>query len=94
MQSQNEIGDFDQVYQKIQQFFKIFEELKRRHDRLIAELEEIRSNPEKEQQGNKIRELEREVAQIKKLNKTLKEKESLIKNKIDRLAVKLENIDI
>jgi predicted nuclease with TOPRIM domain len=94
MQSQNEIGDFDQVYQKIQQFFKIFEELKRRHDRLIAELEEIRSNPEKEQQGNKIRELEMEVAQLKKLNKTLKEKESLIKNKIDRLAVKLENIDI
>lgn len=94
MQSQNEIGDFDQVYQKIQQFFKIFEELKRRHDRLKAELEEIRSNPEREHQGNRIKELEREVAQLKKLNKTLKEKESLIKNKIDRLAVKLENIDI
>ena len=94
MQSQNEIGDFDQVYQKIQQFFKIFEELKRRHDRLKGELEEIRLNPEKEQQGNKIKELERQVSQLKKLNKTLKEKESLIKNKIDRLAVKLENIDI
>ena len=94
MESQNETVDFDQVYQKIQQFFKIFEELKRRHDRLKGELEEIRLNPEKEQQGNKIKELERQVSQLKKLNKTLKEKESLIKNKIDRLAVKLENIDI
>ena len=94
MESQNEIVNFDEVFLKVQQFFKLFEELKRRHDRLKKELEGARSNPEKENQTRRIQELEKEVIHLKKINKTLKEKESLIKNKVDRLAVKLENIEV
>jgi len=94
MDNQSETANFERVYQKIQQFFEIYEELKKRHDRLTTELEQVRSNPEKEQQGKRIRELEKEIIHLKKINKTLKEKESLIKNKVDRLAVKLENIEV
>lgn len=94
MDNQSDTENFDRVYQKIQQFFKIYEELKKGHDRLKTELEQARSNDQKEVQDKKIQELEREIIRLKKINKTLKEKESLIKNKIDRLAVKLENIEV
>jgi uncharacterized protein Yka (UPF0111/DUF47 family) len=93
MENQSEFVSFEQIYNKIQQFFKIFEELVESNNRLKSELEEIKANPQKEQYLKKISELENEISSLKKTNKTLKETENLIKNKIERLAVKVENID-
>ena len=93
MENQSEYVSFDQIYNKIQQFFKVFDELVESHNRLKTELEEVKANPQKEEYLKKINELEKEISDLKKTNKTLKETENLIKNKIERLAVKVENID-
>lgn len=93
MENQPEFVSFDQIYNKIQRFFKVFEELVESNSRLKIELEEIKANPQKEEYLKRINELEKEISNLKKTNKTLKETENLIKNKIERLAVKVENID-
>ena len=60
---------------------------------VISELEQLKANTHKEEYLKRISELEKEIMYLKKTNKTLKETENLIKNKIERLAVKVENID-
>lgn len=94
MDELSELTDFEQIYQRVEQFIQIFDELQKSHDRLKIELEEARSNPQKEEYVKRIKELEKEILKLKKTNKTLKETENLIKNKVERLAVKLENIEV
>lgn len=93
MDNQPELIDFEQVYNKIQQFFKVFDALVKSHNQIKTELEQLKANPHKEEYLKKISVLEREIVYLKKTNKTLKETENLIKNKVERLAVKLESID-
>lgn len=93
MDNPTELKNFDETYDKINQFFRIFEELKKSYDRLTIEVNELKSNPQKEEYLKRIEELEKEILELKKTNKTLKETENLIKNKVERLAVKLENIE-
>jgi len=42
----------------------------------------------------RIAELENDLRKIRKENKTLKERERLIKNKVERLSVKLEKLEV
>jgi hypothetical protein len=93
MENHKDFVDFEQVYNKIQQFFIVFEELVESHKRLKTELEEAKANPRQEEYLKRINELEMEISNLKKTNKTLKETENLIKNKIERLAVKVERIE-
>jgi phage host-nuclease inhibitor protein Gam len=93
MDNQSALIDFEQIYNKVQQFFEVFDALVKSHTQMKTELEQLKANPQKEEYLKKINELEKEIAYLKKTNKTLKETENLIKNKVERLAVKLENID-
>jgi RecA/RadA recombinase len=93
MENQLEVINFDQIFNKIQQFFEVFDALVKFNNQLRAELEQLKANPHKEEYLKRISELEKEIMYLKKTNKTLKETENLIKNKVERLAVKLEDID-
>ena len=93
MENQAELINFDQLFDKIQQFFKVFDALVKSHNQVKSELEQLKANPYKEEYLKRISELEKEIMYLKKTNKTLKETENLIKNKVERLAVKLEDID-
>jgi|GEM_PF-6825152 len=42
----------------------------------------------------RIAELENDLRKVRKENKTLKERERLIKNKVERLSVKLEKLEV
>ncbi|MEL6820613.1 MAG: hypothetical protein AAFP70_02530 [Calditrichota bacterium] len=42
----------------------------------------------------RITELENDLRKVRKENKTLKERERLIKNKVERLSVKLEKLEV
>lgn len=80
--------------QKVRQLLEAFAELQQQNRQLEEALASARRDGADAGAVQRISDLEAEVRQLKKENKTLKEREKLIRNKTERLAVKLGEIDI
>lgn len=80
--------------QKVRQLLEAFAELQQQNRQLEEALAAARRDGADAGAVQRISDLEAEVRQLKKENKTLKEREKLIRNKTERLAVKLGEIDI
>lgn len=80
--------------QKVGQLLEAFAELQQQNRQLEEALAAARRDGADAGAVQRISDLEAEVRQLKKENKTLKEREKLIRNKTERLAVKLGEIDI
>lgn len=80
--------------QKVRQLLEAFADLQQQNRQLEEALAAARRDGADAGAVQRISDLEAEVRQLKKENKTLKEREKLIRNKTERLAVKLGEIDI
>lgn len=80
--------------QKVRQLLEAFADLQQQNRQLEETLAAARRDGADAGALQRISDLEAEVRQLKKENKTLKEREKLIRNKTERLAVKLGEIDI
>ena len=80
--------------QKVRQLLEAFADLQQQNRQLEEALAAARRDGADAGAVQRICDLEAEVRQLKKENKTLKEREKLIRNKTERLAVKLGEIDI
>ncbi len=92
MEAMSEIRGFQKLISRIRQLITLIDELSAENQKLREQLSQKTEGEFDENKQNKIVELEEEITSLRRENKQLKEKESLIKNKVERLAVKLENV--
>ena len=88
-----ETDNLAQLSVRIQKLLSVLEALKAKNDALTKELQSFKKGHDIESE-EKISDLEEEIRKYKRENKILKENEKLIKNKVERLSVKLDQIEI
>ncbi len=87
-------ANFYLLTEKVRELQNLVSALVGKNRELEEELTNYREGTYYQEYMKQLTELEGVVRQLKRENKTLKEKEKLIKNKIERLAVKLEEIEL
>lgn len=83
----------EQLSQKIDQLLAVIAELQDTNGRLSEELKKHQAGYYNQDYLRQIANLEENIRLLKKEKRTLKEREKLIKNKVERLAVKLDKIE-
>ena len=90
----NEPSHFARLIHKIRRLLEGLQQLRQENEALKIELEKYRNGPDNSLHLTKLDGLESELRLLRKENKSLKEREKLIKHKVERLAVKLNSIDM
>ena len=89
--SRTENSQFDNLSLKVIQLLELLERLEKTAGIPDEQMKEvIATMPD----GGRLADLEAELQRLRKENKTLKERERLIQNKIERLSAKLDKIEL
>lgn len=88
----NEVTYFDQLFVKVKKLLQLTSALQLENHQLKAEVKRLRDNRNAGEADLLPEEVEQQLVQLRKENRMLRDREKLIRNKIDRLSVKLDDL--